>query len=154
MMMLSIFIIATLVLTFLELLLPGGILGVLAAICLLIATWLGFEDHGFFGGITVFLGTLVALIGLSFVEFKLMAKTSYGKLFFLNTTIDGHSNKAQADDSIVGKKGTVLTRLNPSGKVLINGKNYEAHSQDGFIENSHDIIVVAQDSFKLTVKKL
>ena len=154
MILLSIFVIATLVLTFLELLLPGGILGVLAAICLLIATWLGFDSYGFFGGITVFLGTLVALAVLSFIEFKLMAKTSYGKMFFLNTSVDGHSNKAQADDSIVGKEGTALTRLNPSGRVLINGKNYEAYSQDGFIENGHDIAVVAQDNFKLTVKKL
>lgn len=153
-MMLSIFIIATLVLTFLELLLPGGILGVLAAICLLIATWFGFESYGFFGGMTVFLGTLVALVILSFIEFKLMAKTRYGRKFFLNATIDGHSNKAQTDDSIIGKKGIALTRLNPSGKVSINGKNYEAHSQDGFIENEHKIAVVSQDDFKLTVKKL
>ena len=153
-MMLSIFIIATLVLTFLELLLPGGILGVLAAICLLIATWFGFDNHGFFGGVAMFFGTLVALAVLSFIEFKLMAKTSYGKKFFLNASIDGHSNQAQADNSIIGKKGTALTRLNPSGKVLIDGKNYEAHSQDGFIENGHEISVVAQDNFKLTVKKL
>ena len=152
--MLSILIIATLVLTFLELLLPGGILGVLAAICLLIATWVGFESYGFFGGIIVFFGTLIALAVLSFIEFKLMLKTSYGKRFFLNTSIDGRSNKVQADDSIIGKKGTALTRLNPSGKVLIDGKNYEAHSQDGFIENGHEVAVVALDNFKLTVKKL
>lgn len=154
MMMLSIFIVATLVLTFLELLLPGGILGVLAAICLLIATWLGFESYGFFGGMTVFFGTLVSLVMLSFVEFKLMAKTPYGRKFFLNTAIAGHSNKAQADDSIIGKKGIALTRLNPSGKVSINGKNYEAYSQDGFIESDHEIAVVSQDDFKLTIKKL
>ena len=154
MIMLSIFITATLVLTFLELLLPGGILGVLAAICLLIATWFGFDNYGFFGGVVVFFGTLAALGVLSFIEFKLMAKTSYGKKFFLNTSIDGHSNQAQTDDSIIGKRGTALTRLNPSGKILINGKNYEAYSQDGFIENGNEISVVAQDNFKLTVKKL
>ena len=152
--LLLVFIVATLVLSFLELLLPGGVLGVLAAISLLIATWFGFDSYGFFGGITVFLGTLFALIVLTFVEFKLMAKTPYGRKFFLNTFVEGHSNKAQADDSIIGKKGIALTRLNPSGKVLIDKKNYEAHSQDGFIENGHEIAVVGQDNFKLTVKKL
>lgn len=154
MMLLSIFILATLALTFLELLLPGGILGVLAAICLLTSTWLGFENYGVLAGISVFFGTLVVLVILTFAEFKLMAKTSYGRKFFLNTSIEGRSNKAQAEDSIIGKKGIALTRLNPSGKVSINHKNYEAHSQDGFIENGHDIAVVAQDNFKLTVKKL
>lgn len=154
MMLLSIFIVATLVLAFFELLLPGGVLGVLAAISLLAATWLGFDSYGFFGGMSVFFGTLVALIILSFIEFKLMAKTPYGQKFFLNTSVEGHSNKAQAEDSIIGKKGIALTRLNPSGKVLINNKNYEAHSQDGFIENGHEVAVIAQDNFKLTVKKL
>lgn len=145
---------ATLVLTFLELLLPGGVLGVLAAISLLVATWLGFDSYGFFGGITVFFGTLVALVILTFVEFRLMAKTPYGRRFFLDTSIDGHSNKAQAEDSIIGKKGIALTRLNPSGRVSIGNKNYEAYSQDGFIEDGQEIAVVARDDFKLTIKKL
>jgi membrane-bound ClpP family serine protease len=154
MMMVSIFVAATLALTFLELLLPGGVLGVLAAISLLIASWCGFDSYGFFGGMTVFFGTLIALAVLSFIEFKLLIKTSYGRKFFLSTSIDGHSNKAQAEDSIIGRKGIALTRLNPSGKILIDGKNYDAHSQDGFVENGHEIAVVARDNFKLTVKKL
>lgn len=154
MMLLSIFIAATLALTFLELLLPGGILGFLAAISLLVATWLGFDNYGFFGGMIVFFGTLVALAILSFIEFKLLAKTPYGQKFFLNTSIKGHSNKAQSEDSIIGKTGTALTRLNPSGKVLVEGKNYEAHSRDGFIENGQTIKVVGQDNFKLTIEKL
>lgn len=152
-MMISIFVIATLILAFLELLLPGGVLGILAAISLLVATWFGFESYGFFGGITVFFGTLVALIVFTFFEFKLMAKTSYGRKFFLDTSVSGRSNSAQAEDSIIGKKGIALTRLNPSGKIAVNGKNYEAHSQDGYIENGEEVEVVTQDNFKLTIKK-
>ena len=152
-MMISIFIVATLVLAFLELLLPGGVLGVLAAISLLIATWFGFDSYGFFGGLVVFFGTLVALVLLSFIEFKLMVKTPYGKKFLLDTAIEGRSNKAQAEDLIIGKEGIALTRLNPSGKVSINGKNYEAHSQDGYVENGEKIVVVTQDNFKLIIKK-
>ena len=153
-MMIAIFIVATLILTFLELLLPGGVLGVLAAISLLLATWFGFDGYGFFGSMIVFFGTLIALIVLTFVEFKLMAKTEFGRKFFLETTIDGRSNIAQAKDSIIGRRGIALTRLNPSGKVSIDDKNYEAYSQDGFIENGQEVAVVAQDNFKLTIKKL
>ena len=153
MMMISIFIVAALILAFLELLLPGGVLGVLAFISLLVATWFGFESFGFFGGLVVFFGTLVALVLLSFIEFKLMVKTPYGKKFLLDTVIEGRSNKAQAEDLIVGKEGLALTRLNPSGKVSINGKNYEAQSQDGYVENGEKIVVVTQDNFKLIIKK-
>jgi len=153
-MIIGILILVTLVLVFFEVLLPGGILGVLAAVSLLIATWLGFSDYGFIGGASVFLGSLIMVALLLFVEFKLLAKTSYGKKFFLDASIEGRSNKAQADESIIGKEGIALTRLNPSGKVSIDGKSYEAYSQDGFLENNCTISVVAQDNFKLIVQKL
>ena len=54
---------------------------------------------------------------------------------------------------IAGQEGIALTRLNPSGKVSINGKNYEAQSQDGYVEKSEKIVVVTQDNFKLIIKK-
>lgn len=151
--MIFIFIAATLALTFLELLLPGGILGILAVISLIAATWFGFDGYGLFGGITVFFGTLFALVALTFIELKLLAKTPYGKKFFLNTSIKGRSNKAQAESSIVGKKGIALTRLNPSGRIVIDNKQYEAYSQDGFVEDGQDVKVIAQDNFKLTIRK-
>jgi membrane-bound ClpP family serine protease len=47
-----------------------------------------------------------------------------------------------------------LTRLNPSGKIAVEGKSYEAYSQDGYIERDQAIAVVAQDNFKLIIKKL
>ena len=81
-MIIGILILVTLVLVFFEVLLPGGILGVLAAVSLLIATWLGFSDYGFIGGASVFLGSLIMVALLLFVEFKLLAKTSYGCLLY------------------------------------------------------------------------
>ena len=138
------FILATLVLTFLELLLPGGILGVLAAVSLLIATWFGFESYGFFGGLTVFFGTLVALAALSFFEFKLMAKTSYGRKFFLNTAIEGRSNKAQAENSIIGQTGIALTRLGNDAQGVLEPRR---QSPDHLQRASLDSFVVVDKLF-------
>lgn len=147
-------IIAALVLVFFEIILPGGILGVLAALCVLAATWFGYDAYGAMGGVVVFFGTLFAIAVLAFVEFKLMAKTSYGQKFFLKSSIEGHTRGAVAEDSVIGKEGMTLTRLNPSGKVAIDGKNYEAASQDGYVERDQPIAVIAQDNFKLIIKKL
>ena len=145
---------AALVLVFFEILLPGGVLGVLAALCVLAATWFGFESYGVFGAAVVFLGTLVAIGLLAFLEFKLLANTPFGRKFFLKSAVEGHTRAAVAEDSITGKQGVALTRLNPSGKVAIGTKTYEASSQDGYIERDEAIQVVAQDSFKLIIKKL
>ena len=148
------FTVAALILVFFELLLPGGVLGVLSALCLLVASWMGYDTYGIIGGCTVFFGTILLMAVLVFVEFKLLGKTSFGQKFFLKSSIKGHTRAAVAKDSVIGKKGTTLTRLNPSGKIAVEGKSYEACSQDGYVERDQAIAVVAQDNFKLIIKKL
>ena len=145
---------AALILVFFEVLLPGGVLGVLSALCLLAASWIGYDTYGLLAGGAVFFGTILLMVVLVSVEFKLLGKTSFGQQFFLKSSIAGHTRAAVAEDSVIGKEGMTLTRLNPSGKIAVEGKSYEAYSQDGYIERDQTITVVAQDNFKLIIKKL
>ncbi len=147
-------ILGALVLVFFEVILPGGILGIIAGICVILATWLGFNEYGTLGGLAIFFGTCIAIITLAYIEFKILAKTKLGKAFFLKETITGRSNLSAAEDAIIGKEGVALTRLNPSGKVVIDGRSYDASSQDGYIDPDELIGVVAKDNFKLIIKKL
>ncbi|MBL6920450.1 MAG: NfeD family protein [Puniceicoccaceae bacterium] len=146
--------VAAFILVFFEVILPGGILGVIAALCVILASWFAGAEYGAGIGVLTFAGSVAAIAILVFVEFKLLARTSLGSAFFLKSSVTGHSNVAPADASIIGKKCISLTRLNPSGKVAIDGQTYEAHSQDGYIEADQPVIVVAQDNFKLIIKKL
>jgi membrane-bound serine protease (ClpP class) len=146
--------VAAFILVFFEVILPGGILGIIAALCVILASWIAGDQYGAGIGILTFVGSAAAIAILAFVEFKLLARTSLGRAFFLKSSVTGHSNIAPAEASIIGKKGSALTRLNPSGKVAIDGQTYEAHSQDGYIDADQAILVVAQDNFKLTIKKL
>ena len=146
--------VAALVLVFFEVILPGGILGIIAALCVILASWFAGAEYGAGIGVLTFVGSAAAIAILAFVEFKLLARTSLGRAFFLKSSVTGHSNIAPAEASIIGKKGSALTRLNPSGKVIIDGQTYEAHSQDGYIEADQAILVAAQDNFKLNIKKL
>jgi membrane-bound serine protease (ClpP class) len=146
--------VAAFILVFFEVILPGGILGIIAALCVILASWFAGAEFGAGVGILTFVGSAAAIAILVFIEFKLLARTSLGSAFFLKSSVTGHSNIAPAETSIIGKKGSALTRLNPSGKVVIDGQPYEAHSQDGFIEADQPILVAAQDNFKLNIKKL
>ena len=146
--------VAAFILVFFEVILPGGILGTIAALCVILASWFAGAEYGAGIGILTFVGSAAAIAVVVFIEFKLLARTSLGSAFFLKSSVTGHSNIAPAEASITGKKGTSLTRLNPSGKVAIDGKSYEAYSQDGYIEEDQSIQVVAQDNFKLIIKKL
>ena len=146
--------VAALVLVFFEVILPGGILGIIAALCVILASWFAGAEYGAGIGVLTFVGSAAAIATLVFIEFKLLARTSLGSAFFLKSSVTGHSNIAPAEASVIGKKGSALTRLNPSGKVVIDGQTYEAYSQDGYIEADQLILVVAQDNFKLIIKKL
>ncbi|MDQ8194438.1 NfeD family protein [Coraliomargarita sp. SDUM461004] len=146
--------VAAFVLVFFEVILPGGVLGVLAALCLILATWIAGVQFGAGVAILTFVGSAIAIALLVYIEFRLLARTSLGQAFFLKSSVSGHSNTAPAEASIVGQDGIALTRLNPSGKVAIDGQAYEAYSQDGYIDADQPIHVVSQDNFKLIIKKL
>ena len=146
-------IVAAIILVFFEVILPGGILGAIAALCVLLATWITAAQYGTVAAILTFLGASIAIALLIFVEFKLLARTSVGRDFFLKTKVTGHSNKAPGSADIVGKEGITLTRLNPSGTVRVDGQSYQAQSLDGYIEEGHSIRVSSQDNFKLIIQK-
>jgi len=145
---------AALILVFFEVILPGGILGILAVVCVILATWIAGAQSGVGAAALTFFGASAAIAVLVYIEFKVLARTSLGGAFFLKNTVTGHSNQAPAAPTIVGQQGTALTRLNPSGKVAIGGQTYEAYSQDGYIEVDSPIKVASRDSFKLIIKKL
>ncbi len=147
------FIAAAMGLIFFEVILPGGILGALAVACILIATWFGYDTYGLMGGVGVFLGASAASALLVFMEMKFLAKTGLGQAFFLQTSVEGHT-KDVPSDILVGKKGTTITRLNPSGMIAIGEGQHQAFSQDGYLDENEPISVVSADTFKLTVKKI
>lgn len=147
-------ILAALILVFFEVILPGGILGLLAVVCWGVATWLAYVEAGVLGAVAVFSGTLLAAGVLVYAELKWVARTRLGRAFFLQSSVTGHSNVSAAEDSIIGKAGESLTRLNPSGRVTVDAQSYEAYSQDGYIDSGQPIEVVGKDNFKLIIKKL
>ena len=144
---------AALVLIFFEVLLPGGILGLLSLACVIGATWVGFSEYGALGGSFTLLGTIAAATALIYLEFKWLGNSKLGKEFFLSSSVSGHSNQAQGEESIVGREAVAITRLNPSGRVTIDGKVYEAYSQDGYIESGESVLVAKRDNFKLIITK-
>lgn len=147
-------IVATLVLAALEVLLPGGVLGVVGLICLLAATYLSFEAYGAFVATLVFLGTGLAALVLAVFQFRYLIRTPLGQKLFLRKTVEGHCSEEATTEDILGKTGQALTRLNPTGMVLIDDQQFEAHSEDGFIEQNQTVRVVARDNFKLIIQKL
>lgn len=154
MMLIAGLIVLALILTALEVFLPGGVLGVVAAVCILAATYFSYVDYGIFAATLVFLGSVFASLLAAIVQFRLLKRTPYGRKLFLDSAVQGHSNEASGSDDLLGKEAQAVTRLNPTGMILVAGRQFEASSRDGFIDKDETVRVVARDNFKLIIEKL
>ena len=142
------------VLLVLEVVVPGGVLGVLGGLAMLGGCAVAFHHFGAAGG---GLTALIALGTLGFalyVEFFLLPRTRIGRRFFLQQASDGRSQPPKADATIVGRTADTVTTLAPTGYVMLDGRRYEARSQSGLIARGATVRVVGVDSFHLIVSQL
>lgn len=147
-------ILLSLVFAFFEVVVPGGVLGILAGIALIWASILAFQDYGPVQALGVFVGGLVLIILLVIIELKLISKTKVGKKMFLDQAVEDQSTQKIGTEDLIGKTGEAETTLAPSGKVVVEDKEYEAFSEDGLIQKGEKVKIVSRDNFRIVVKKI
>ncbi len=134
-------------------LIPGiTIAGIGGAIFVIGGIILSFMDHGTATGFGVLIGTTVVLA----VVVTLMLRAGTWKKLMLSTTIDGTVDTVHKEEGKVrpGDTGEAVTRLNPMGKVMVNGEFYEAKALDILIDQRTGIEVVEVENNKLIVKPI
>jgi membrane-bound ClpP family serine protease len=146
-------IILGLILISFELIVPGGILGLLGFAAYVSACALVYQDHGMAAALTTFISIAFITLIVIFLEFKCIPKTKLGSKLFLNLRNESTIEQIQTEDTIIGQDGQTLTILAPSGMISIDGKSYEAFSRDGLIEKNTPVRVVDRDNFRLIVIK-
>lgn len=143
-----------LLLMLLEVLIPGGIVGLFGFGFIIGASVVAYGAYGtvaalLIGFCSVFLGLAVLVGGM-----KWLPRTQLGKRF-INTEANTSDSNPVPDKTavIVGKPGIVVTPLVPVGQVLIEGCTYEARSDSGYLSNAERITAVRWDDFQLVVRK-
>ncbi|HNX05483.1 MAG TPA: NfeD family protein [Opitutales bacterium] len=144
--------VAGLILMAAEIIIPGGIPGTIGAICLLAGSVNVWIENGAVWGLSSIVATMFVGLILFFLEVRLMRKGPLAKWFFLDQKTPPTSSQSSGGLA-VGTIGKTLTRLNPSGLVMVQGRRLEAISRDGMIEENADIVVVADDPFRIAVKR-
>jgi membrane-bound serine protease (ClpP class) len=83
----------------------------------------------------------------SFIERSIVLSSALAS----NSNEEGAENSVQ--DELIGKQGHTVTRLNPSGLIEIEGKQYEAHAEINYIDKGKSVLVCSMDNFKINVKE-
>lgn len=139
-----------------ELFLPGfGISGICGVLCLVAASIIQFSTAKPF---VAFLVTLVYGVILIVMVIIFMRSMKNGLLFrspiVLKERIESESIEPASGSiaDLVGKTGTALTPLRPSGTAMIDGKPYSVITQATFVDKDSEVTVIAVDGTKITVK--
>jgi membrane-bound ClpP family serine protease len=133
------------------LLVPGiTIAGIGGAILMVGGVILAYHHHGTAVGNYTLIGTAV----MAFVTIYFVLKSKTWNRIMLHTKIEGKVNVVDKEipNVKVGDIGETVTRLNPIGKVLINGEYFEGKSEDKLIDQRSKIEVIKVLSNKVIVK--
>jgi len=113
----------------------GGMIGILAAFCLVWSLWLAFRSSYSLG--LRFLAADVVLLPMAFsLALYLWPKTPMAKHVFLRPPGPEEIEVSHAPhrlDHLVGEVGRALTPLRPSGLVDFDGRKLDGLSEDGLI---------------------
>lgn len=143
--------IAAVVLVAVELLVPGGILGLLGGLCLVAGVITAFVQLGSAGGsVATGIAFVIGAVTL-YLEFVLLPKSRLARKFSMTDTVSGRSQPEVADRGVIGRDAVAVTTLAPSGYVELDGRRYEAFCQSGHVAVGARLRIVDLDNFRLVV---
>lgn len=136
----------------LETIVPGGVLGVIGVVALIIAAVIGFSIFPAPWGMMNALGILI-LTGITlYIWVKYFPKTIAGKILTLSE--DTKTYKANiVHDELVGKEGVAATTLRPAGIAKIDGNRVDVVAEGRWIEQDAPIKVVSVSGHIITVRQ-
>lgn len=142
-----------------EMVLPGGILGILGVLCLIGAAIWAFTE---FNPTTGFIVVLIELLSGAFLIYlwvKYFFDSRFGRRLVLgdpDPDADPKSttgNPSETYDNLLNQTGTALTYLRPSGTAKINGRRYDVLAETDLIDQGETIRVVKIDGTHIFVRR-
>ena len=137
-----------------EIIMPGGVLGLLGTLTLFGAGITGFYAFGSEGG---FISIFVLLLGLfvyAILVVRVLPHSSFGRMFTLSEDMKDSKSSASTFHDLVGQTGTAVTDLRPSGIVRIGKRRVDVVAEGNWIANDSDVKVVEVEGHIVTVREI
>jgi membrane-bound serine protease (ClpP class) len=140
---------------FIEVFIPGGIVGSVGIVCLLAGVVFSFKEFGAGIGFLSLLGSLITTVLVLVIAFNIISRTGLSKKVFLQpASSDFVRDPMKVLEPLVGNEGIAMTTLRPAGAIQIGEERYDATTSGGFIESGQKVLVVAAEMNHLIVEKV
>ena len=136
-----------------EVFLPGGILGSIGGMALLIAVVLGFIVYPAAGPyIAIGVVFLVGLVILLWI--KVFPRSSVGRAMTVSKDLGEAKATEEGLDGLVGQKGVALSDLRPAGFAQISGRRVDVVTQGDMISKGENVRVAAIEGNRVVVNRI
>ncbi len=128
---------------------PGITIAGLGGFALLVAAVVvAYTNYDAGTGHSVLIG--VAIFTITSLSFALREKT-WTKAS-LSKNLEYKVNEKEYKELNIGDLGITISRLAPTGKIMMNDKYYEAHAENLLIDENSEIEITKIKNIKITVK--
>jgi membrane-bound serine protease (ClpP class) len=145
---------------------PGfGISGILGIICIGTGLVFAMLNNNYFSFeevrmpdisralLTVLSGSLLSFVIILWLSTRIGEKGIFRKVA-LTTDLENAGSVNPETQGLIGKTGTAMTVLRPSGKIMIDNEMYDAVSNQNFIESGKNVKIVKFENMQLYVEEL
>ena len=142
------------VLAFIEIFVPGGLLGSLGAMLVIAGVFGAGLTYGATAGLMTGLGCFVGGLLFFILWIRYFPTSRFGSILNLDTVIGKNSGYVSQDlelSRIVGSKGIAVTDLRPSGTIEIEDERFDVVTDGGFVEKGENVVVTGVDSNRIVV---
>ncbi|QGX65402.1 nodulation protein NfeD [Bacillus sp. ms-22] len=146
---------AGIVLIILELFLPGGIVGVIGLICVVVSLFLA---AGSFTEMTIsiLIATAVSIIAVILLTKVLGKRMKFFKKFILTDSTNKESGYVSNEtrEDLVGQIAVTATALRPSGTIVLGDERIDVVSEGAFIDKDEQVKIIKAEGSRIVVRKV
>ena len=141
--------VAGLLAMFLELFIPGIVMGLIGLIAVV-----GSVVYAFANDYTV-TGSILAVLGVLWVPiFFVVWKGVMGRFFALKTVQKGFRASTTISEELLGKEGEAVTALHPSGVARLEGKRCDVITRGEMLRKGARVRVIEVSGNRVVVKEI
>lgn len=136
-----------------EIYIPGGVVGIVGALCLAGAAGVALKFPAPWSMVAI-CGILVGSGAGLYLWIKVFPLTRAGRRLTLNKDGRQFTSRDETLDALVGREGVAQSPLRPSGLVRVDGRRVDAQSQEGWAEAGTRVHVIAVQGTRVLVRSL